>query len=85
MTIIPVVSVTAYRSGMAAHALALQLTCHGRTMESAVAALNIVLGDWARALAREGSLREVLDRRGVQWDGDDDEISVRPIVTNVTS
>jgi hypothetical protein len=65
MTIMPVVTVTEIRGGIAAHAVEIGLAGHGRDQDRALSALRSVVGTWARCLAADGELERVIARLGV--------------------
>lgn len=84
MTIMPVVTVTEIRGGIAARASEIGLAGHGRDQERAMASLRSVVATWARCLAEAGELERTLARRGVASNEGDDALRVELVLGDVT-
>ena len=80
MTIIPTVTITEIRGGIAAEAVEIGLAGHGRDQDRAVASLRSMLRTWARCLSEDGELERTLARLGVVVvpGGDTIEVDIRP-------
>lgn len=85
MTIVPVVTVTEIKGGMAARATEIGLAGHGRDRERAMASLRSMVRTWARCLSDEGELERTLARLGVVARPDGDGLNVDLDAQLVTS
>lgn len=85
MTIMPVVTVSPIRGGIAVEAVELRLAGHGRDRERAEAALRSAVLTWASCVARDGDLGRSLMRLGVKSDDAGNGVEVRFVVEGETA
>lgn len=84
MTIMPAVTITEIKGGVAAQAVELRMACHGRDRGRAIASLASMVATWARCVALDGELDRTLARLGIKYVTDDAEPGVRIDLSDVT-
>jgi hypothetical protein len=76
MTIVVPVEISAIHSGVRARAQRLHLSGHGRDDRHALETLNAAVRAWGHGLAAAGILTDALNRVGVEWRAEPDDIVV---------
>jgi hypothetical protein len=68
------------KSGVEARSPELRITSHGRDGKQALESLRRGVSAWCEGLRRAGGLQEALERRGVRYDqeGEDVDVLVAP-------
>jgi hypothetical protein len=83
MTILPTVSVSRIKGGVAARAVQFALAAHGSDADEATQRVARAVGIFARSIARRGDVKGVLSRMGVEWNADGEGFLVQPRVIGI--